>query len=337
MKQVARHSATAISAAAMTLAVAVTAIAQPVEKSAGGAKGYPEKPIRLVVPVSAGGGTDIVARFIGQRLTDTWRQQVVVDNRAGAGGSIGAGIVAKSSPDGYTLLLGSVGHITFTPALYRKLPYDPEKDFVPISLVAEQPFVLAAHPSLRANSIKELIALAKSQPGKVIYGSGGAGGASHLGVEMLQIMAGISMVHVPYKGTGPGMTALLSGEIPLLLVGVATALPHIKNGAVKALAVSGGKRSQALPDVPTVSEAGVPGYQFDVWYGVLFPAGTPAAVVRKMNAGLVQLLKSPATATRFASLGLEPLSSTPEEFSALIRREIPKWQKVVKAAGLKPN
>lgn len=337
MTQTARHSVMMIAAGMTALALAAAATAQPAENNARRAKGYPEKPIRLVVPVSAGGGTDIVARFIGQRLTDTLGQQVVVDNRTGAGGSIGAGIVATSSPDGYTLLLGSVGHITFTPALFRKLPYDPQKDFVPISLVAEQPFVLAAHPSLRANSIKDLIAFAKSRPGKVNYGSGGNGGASHLGIELLQIMTGISMIHVPYKGTGPGMTALLSGEVPMLLVGVATALPHIKNGKVKALAVSGQKRSQVLPDVPTISEAGVPGYDFDVWYGVLFPAGTPSAVVGKMNAELVRLLNAPATAKRFASLGLEPISSTPQEFAALIRREIPKWQKVVKSAGIKPN
>ena len=319
----------------MALALAGTAFAQAVQPSGGAA--YPTKPIRLVVPVSAGGGTDIIARFIGQRLTDRWSQQVVVDNRAGAGGSIGADIVAKSTPDGHTILLGSIGHITFTPALFLKLPYDPQKDFAPISLVAEQPFVVAAHPSLPANSIKELIALARSRPGTVNFGSGGSGGASHLGIELLQLMAGVSMVHVPYKGNGPGMTALLGGEIPILLVGVATALPHIRNNRVRAFAVSGAKRSQALPEVPTIGEAGVPGYAFDVWYGVLFPAGTPRPIVGKANAELVRLLKAPATAERFLSLGLEPLSSTPEEFAALIDREIPKWKKVVKAAGIKPN
>jgi tripartite-type tricarboxylate transporter receptor subunit TctC len=316
------------------LALAGTGLAQT---AADPARNYPNKPIRLVVPVSAGGGTDIVARFIGQRLTEAWGQQIVVDNRAGAGGSIGADIVAKSTPDGHTMLLGSIGHITFTPALFLKLPYDPQKGFAPVSLVAEQPFVLAAHPSLQANSIKEMIALAKSRPGKVIYGSGGSGGASHLGIELLTLITGISMVHVPYKGTGPGMTALLSGEIPMLLVGVATVLPHIKSGKVKAFAVSGAKRSRAIPEVPTMNEAGVPGYEFDVWYGMLLPAGAPRAVVGKANAEIVRLLKSPATAERFSSLGLEPLSSTPEEFAALIGREIPKWQKVVKAAGIKAN
>lgn len=315
------------SIAAMLLALCcVTAFAQQ----------YPTKPIRLVVPVSAGGGTDIVARFIGQRLTDSWGQQVIVDNRAGAGGSIGADIIAKATPDGHTLLLGSIGHITFTPALFLKLPYDPQ-DFAPVSLVAEQPFVMAAHPSLPAHSMKELIALAKSRPGKVIYGSGGSGGASHLGIELLMLMTDVSLVHVPYKGTGPGMTALLGGEIPMLLVGVATALPHLKSGKVKALAVSGTKRSQALPEVPTLNEAGVTGYEFDVWYGMLSSGGTPRAVVRKANAEIVRILKAPATAERFSAAGLEPRGSTPEEFAALIAREIPKWKKVVNAAGIKPN
>ena len=308
----------------------------PAMAASPGATDYPTRPIRLVVPVSAGGGTDIVARYIGQQLTDGWGQQVVVDNRAGAGGSIGASIVADSAPDGHTILLGSVGHVTFTPALFRKLPYDPQ-GFAPISVVAQQPFVLAAHPSFPAKSIGELIALAKSRPGKVNYGSGGNGGASHLGIELLQLTTGITMVHVPYKGTGPGITALLGGEIPMLLVGVATALPHVKRGSIRPLAVSGSSRSQALPQVPTIAEAGVPGYAFDVWYGMLFPPGTPEAIVSKANAAIVAMLKSPATAKRFATLGLEPLHSTPQEFAALIAREIPKWRKVVSAAGIKTN
>jgi tripartite-type tricarboxylate transporter receptor subunit TctC len=308
----------------------------PATAASSDAADYPTRPIRLVVPVSAGGGTDIVARFIGQQLTESWGQQVVVDNRTGAGGSIGAAIVADSAPDGHTILLGSVGHITFTPALFRKLPYDPQ-GFAPISVVAQQPFVLATHPSFPAKSIGELIALAKSRPGKVNYGSGGNGGASHLGIELLQLTTGISMVHVPYKGTGPGMTALLSGEIPMLLVGVATVLPHIKRGSIRPLAVSGSSRSKALPDVPTIAEAGVPGYAFDVWYGMLFPRGTARAVVSKANATLVTILKSPETAKRFATLGLEPLHSTPQQFAVLIAREIPKWRKVVKAAGITLN
>lgn len=324
------HSVLATLGACITLGIAPAVGAGP------SAADYPSRPIRLIVPVSAGGGTDIVARYIGQQLTQGWGQNVVVDNRAGAGGSIGASIVAESEPDGHTILLGSIGHITFTPALFRKLPYDPQ-GFTPITLAAQQPFVLAAHASFPPKSVRELIELAKSQPGKVNYGSGGNGGASHLGIELLQMLAGISMVHVPYKGTGPGMTALVSGEIPMLLVGVATVLPHVKRGSIRPLAVSGTRRSQALPNVPTIAEAGVPDYAFDVWYGMLFPPKTPAAIVNKANAAIVAMLKSAATAKRFASLGLEPLHSTPQEFAALIAREIPRWRKVVAAAKIETN
>jgi tripartite-type tricarboxylate transporter receptor subunit TctC len=246
-------------------------------------------------------------------------------------------MVTKAPADGYTMLLGSNGHITFAPALYRNLPYDTQKDLTPISLVANQPFVLAVHPSMPARSVKDLIALAKKNPGGVTYGSGGSGGASHLGTELLQITTGISMVHVPYKGTGPGMTALLSGEVQVAIIGVATILPHIATGKVRALAVTGAKRSQAAPELPTISEAGVPGYEFDVWYGLLFTGGTPREIVNKTNAEIVRVLKSPAVAERYASAGLEPVTTTPEEFAAMIKSEIPKWQKVVRAAGLKAD
>jgi tripartite-type tricarboxylate transporter receptor subunit TctC len=301
------------------------------------AQTYPAKSIRLIVPVAPGGGTDIVARLIAQGLTDRWGQSVVVDNHGGGGGVIGVSLVAKAVPDGYTMLLGSNGHITFASALYRNLPYDTQKDLAPISLVANQPFVLAVHPSLPAHSVQELIALVKKNPGQITYASGGSGGASHLGTELLQITTGISMVHVPYKGTGPGMTALLSGEVQVAIIGVATVLPHMTTGKIRALAVTGAKRSQAAPDLQTIAEAGVPGYEFDVWYGLLFTGGTPRDIVMKTNAELVRILKSPATAERYASAGLEPVTTTPEEFAAMIKSEIPKWQKVVKAAGLKAD
>jgi tripartite-type tricarboxylate transporter receptor subunit TctC len=280
---------------------------------------YPAKPVRLIVPVAPGGGTDIIARLIAQGLTERWGQSVVVDNHGGGGGVIGVSLVAKAPADGYTMLLGSSGHITFAPALYRNLPYDTQKDLAPISLVANQPFVLAVHPSMPARSVKDLIALAKKNPGGITYASGGSGGSSHLGTELLQIMTGISMVHVPYKGTGPGMTALLSGEVQVGIIGVATVLPHMTTGKVRALAVTGAKRSQAAPDLPTISEAGVAGYEFDVWYGLLFSGGTPRDIVNKTNAELVRILKSPATAERYASAGLEPLTTTPEEFAAMIK------------------
>jgi tripartite-type tricarboxylate transporter receptor subunit TctC len=298
---------------------------------------YPNKPVRLIVPVAPGGGTDIVARLIAQGLSERWGQSVVVDNHGGGGGVIGVSIVTKAPADGYTMLLGSNGHITFAPALYRNLPYDTQKDLAPISLVANQPFVLAVHPSMPARSVKELIALAKKNPGGITYGSGGSGGASHLGTELLQITTGISMVHVPYKGTGPSMTALLSGEVQVAIIGVATILPHIATGKVRALAVTGARRSQAAPELPTISEAGIPGYEFDVWYGLLFTGGTPRDIVAKTNAEIARVLKSPAVAERYTSAGLEPVVTTPEEFAAMIKSEIPKWQKVVKAAGLKAN
>ena len=237
---------------------------------------YPTKPIRLVVPSAPGGGTDIIARLIAQGLSDAWRQTVVVDNRGGAGGVAGVTIVAKqSAADGYTMLLGSVGHLSFLPAVRTNLGYDPQKDLTPISLAAVQPFLVAASLSLPASSIKELITQAKSQPGTIRYGSGGSGSASHLGIELLQLTAGISMLHVPYKGSNPAITALMGGEIQIALAGLATVLPHAKAGRLKALAVTGAKRARIAPEVPTVAEAGVPGYEFDVWYGLVFPGGTP--------------------------------------------------------------
>ena len=298
---------------------------------------YPNKPIRLIVPVAPGGGTDIVARLIAQGMSERWGQSAVVDNRSGGGGSIGVSLVTKAAPDGHTLLLGSSGHITFAPALYRNLPYDIQKDLAPVALVANQPSVLAVHPSLPVRSVKELIALAKKNPARITYGSGGSGGASHIGTELLLLTTGTSVVHVPYKGTGPGMTALLAGEVQVSIVGVATLLPHINSGRVRALAVTGAHRSAAMPDLPTVAEAGVTGYAFDAWYGVMATAGTPREVIAQLNAELVRQAKSPAITERYASAGLEPLTSTPEEFATVIKTEIPKWQKVVAAAGLKAD
>src|SRR5436190_2876546 len=307
------------------------------QSNQGTAAEYPAKPIRIIVPAAPGGGTDIIARLVAQGLNERWGQSVVVDNHGGGGGVVGVPLVTKAAADGYTMLLGSNGHVTFAPALYRNLPYDPQKDLAPISLVANQPFIMAVHPSLPARSVKELIALAKKSPGLITYASGGSGGASHLGTELFQITAGVSMVHVPYKGTGPGMSALLSGEVQVLVVGVATILPHISTHKVRALAVTGAKRSQAVPELPTIAEAGVPGYEFDVWYGLLFTGGTPRPIVTKTHDELVRILATPLTANRYASAGLEPVTTTPEEFAAMIKTEIPRWQKVVKAAGLKPE
>ena len=318
------------------LAMLVCALVLPplAQSAQPGARPYPSRPIRLVVPSSPGGGTDIIARLIGQALSDAWGQSVVVDNRGGGGGTVGVTIVAKAAPDGYTMLLGSVGHLTFAPVVRPGLSYDAQKDVAPITLAANQPFIIAANPSFSPNSIRELIVLAKRNPGKVRYGSGGAGSASHLGIELLEMDAGFSMLHVPYKGSNPSITATMGGEVQLSLAGLATVLPHIKSGRLKPLAVTGSKRAQVAPDIPTAAESGAPGYAYDVWYGLVFSGGTPHATVEKANATLVKLLKSPELKKRFLATGVEPLTSTSAEFRSLIASEIAKWRKVVKAAGI---
>jgi tripartite-type tricarboxylate transporter receptor subunit TctC len=317
---------------ALWLAAALPAGAQPAQSAAG----YPGKSIRLVVPSAPGGGTDIIARMIGQGLTDSWGQTVVVDNRGGAGGLAGVLIVARqSAADGYTLLLGSIGHLTFVPAVRKDAGFDPLKDLTPISLAAVQPFVVAATNSLPVKSVQELVALAKSKPRSISYGSGGSGSASHLGVELMMINGGFAMLHVPYKGSNPALTAVMGGEIQIAIAGLATVLPHSRAGKVKALAVTGSKRAGIAPEVPTVAESGIPGYVFDVWYGLVFPGGTPAAIVKKANSEVVRLLKSPEVSSRFAGAGVEPITNSPEAFAKVIRDEIPKWQKVVKSAGIK--
>ncbi len=298
------------------------------------AQPYPSKPIRLIVPFAPGGGTDIIARLVAQELSQIWEQSVVVDNRGGSGGIVGTQLAAKSAPDGYTMVLCSLA-LSYAPALYSKLPYDTEKDFAPISLVATQPFVYVVIPSLGANSMQELIALAKSKPGEIRYGSGGSGGASHLGTELLRVMTGIDVTHIPYKGTGPALTAMLAGEIQMQLIGISSVVPHMKSGRMRVLAVSGARRSSAAPEVPTVAESGVPGYAFDVWYGMLFPAGTPRAIIGKANDGIKRVLGSQALAQRFAAAGLEPAGNSPEEFSKMIRSEIVKWGKVVASAKIR--
>jgi tripartite-type tricarboxylate transporter receptor subunit TctC len=296
---------------------------------------YPERPIRLVVPSAAGGGTDIIARLIAQGLNEAWGQTVVVDNRGGAGGQAGVTIVAKhAAPDGYTMLLGSVGHLSFAPAIRRNLGYDPIRALAPITLAAVQPFLVASANSVAAKSISELVALAKSKPKSLSYGSGGVGAASHLGVVLLEQKGGFEMLHVAYKGSNPAITAVMANEIQLALAGLSTVLPHAKAGKLRALAVTGSKRAQIAPDVPTVAESGVPGYVFDVWYGLVFPGGTPRPIVDRAHASVVKLLQAPEVSRRFALAGVEPQTNTPDAFAALIRGEIATWQKVVKDAGI---
>ena len=301
------------------------------------ASSYPSKPIRMVVPAAPGGGTDIIARLLGQGLQEAWGQTVVIDNRGGAGGIPAVTLVAKhSAPDGYTMCLGSNGHLSFGPAVRKHLPFDPQKDITPVSVVATQPFVIVAAASVPANSMQDLIALAKAKPGALRYGSGGVGSASHLGTELLQLNAGMSLLHVPYKGTAPGMTAILSGELQVLVVGLAVVLPYMKakSDKLKVLAVTSAKRAPTAPELPTVAESGVPGYEFDVWYGMVFPGATPRAIVTKANAEIVRILKQPATRERFSAVGLEAAPTTPEEFREMIRRELPKWHNVAKQAKI---
>ena len=299
---------------------------------------FPNKPIRLVVPSAPGGGTDIIARLIGQGLQDAWGQTVVVDNRGGAGGIPAVTTVAKhSAADGYTMLLGSNGHLSFAVAVRPNLPFDPQKDLTTVSMVATQPFVWVVSAGTPVGTMKDFIAHAKSRPGALRYGSGGVGTASHLGTELLQLSGGIKLDHVPYKGTGPGMTAILAGEIQCLLVGLSTVLPYVKakSDKLKVLAVTSAKRAAVAPELPTVAEAALPGYVFDVWYGMVVPGGTPRAIVMKANAEIVRVLNTPETRDRFTKLGIEPSPSTPEGFRDILRHEIPSWHKVAKQANIR--
>lgn len=302
--------------------------------SGEGSSTYPTKPVRLVIASAPGGGTDIVARLLAHKLGEWWRQQVVPDNRSGGGGVIATDIVAKAAPDGYTMLVQSSG-ITYGAALYTKLPYDTKRDIAPVALIAGQPFVLTVHPSVPASSVAELVRYAKTRPGQVRFGSGGVSGASHLGGELFRTSAGVDIAHVPYKGTGPGMTALLSGEIHMLIAGIATVAPHVKAGKVRALGVTGAKRSAAMPDVPTVAEGGLPGYQFDVWYGLFAPSKVPRAVLTGINADTNRILREPETHQQFAAAGVEPAGGSLDDFRRYMDAETAKWTKVIREAGIR--
>ena len=296
---------------------------------------YPTKPIRIVVPFPAGGTTDILARAVAQKLTETLGQSVVVDNRPGAGGNIGAELVAKSPPDGYTLLMGTVGTHAINASLYAKMPYDHVKDFVPVILVAGVPNVLVVNPSVPANSVPELIAYIKANPGKVNFASSGSGTSIHLAGELFKTMAGVSMTHVPYKGSAPAVTDLIGGQVQLMFDNLPSALPQIKAGKLRALAVTSTQRASALPDVPTVAEAGLPGFDATSWFGLLAPAGTPKDVVAKLNAEVAKWLATPEAREKLASQGAIAAGQSPEDFTRHIAAETAKWQKVVKESGAK--
>ena len=299
------------------------------------AESYPVKPIHLVVPFPPGGSLDVVARAIGQKLSEAWGQPVVIDNRPGAGGNIGADLVAKSAPDGYTILEGALSTHAVNLSLYGNLPYDPVKDFAPITLVAVTPNVLVVNLSLHVNSVAQLIAYAKANPGKLSFGSGSNGSAGHLAGELFKREAGIDMVHVPYKGAAPALQALLAGDTQLMFDNLANSTPQLKAGKLNALAVTTAKRSALVPDLPTLSETGLPGFDMYTWWGFLAPAGTPKEIIAKWNAEVTRILNTPEMRAFFAQQGAEPSPTTPEQFSSLIRSEIPKYAKIVKESGAK--
>jgi len=299
------------------------------------AQTYPNHPIRLVVPFPPGGTTDILAREVGERLTATLGQPVVIDNRAGAGGNIGADIVAKAAPDGYTLLMATVGTHAINASLYRKLPYDHIKDFAPVVLVAGVPNVLVVTPSLPVHSVAELIRLAKEKPGQLNFASSGNGTSIHLSGELFKTMAGVDMTHVPYKGSAFALTDLMAGQVQLMFDNLPSSLPHIKAGKLRAIAVTSSQRAPALPDVPTIAESGLPGFEASAWFGIVAPAGTPAAIVSRINADVNQWLRSPEAADKLLAQGAIAAGGTPEQFVAHIRAETDKWARVVKASGAK--
>ncbi len=308
---------------AALLFTACAAFAQP----------YPAKPVRILVGFTAGSSIDVVARILAQRLNENWKQPVIIDNRPGAGGNVAAGAVAKAAPDGYMLLAANAG-IAISAAFYSNLPYDVLKDLRPITQFAAQPHILAVNPSLPAKSVKDLVALAKAKPGQMSFASGGVGNSDHMAGELFKWMAGIEIVHVPYKGGNVALNGVITGEVAMYFPGVPVALPMIKAGRAKALAVSSAKRLSVLPDVPTISEAALPGYEVILWYGFFGPAALPKEVAAKLAADLAQVLKLPDVQEKFVALGVEAVGSTPDEFGAFVKSEITKWQKVRKATGL---
>ena len=301
------------------------------------AQTYPSQPIKMIVPFTAGGTTDILARTIGQKLGESLHQPVIVENRPGAGGNIGADAVAKAKPDGYTILMGTIGTQAINASLYSKMPYDSARDFAPITLVAIVPNVLMVHPSVPAKNVAELVALAKAKPGQLNFASSSTGGSPHLSGEMFKQMTGVDIVHVPYKGSAPAITDLLGGQVTLMFDNLPSGLPHVKAGKLRALGVTSAKRSPAAPDIPTIAESGVPGYEVDSWFGILAPAGTPTEIVNKLNAEIVRILKLPDVNDRLAEQGAQAVGDTPQHFAEHIRKETAKWAKVVKASGAKAD
>lgn len=301
------------------------------------AQTYPAKPVRVIVPFPAAGSSDLVARIVAQKLGDATGQQFLVDNRPGAGSSLGAELASRAVPDGYTLFIGNISPLVINPLLSRKRTYDPVKDFAPVAKLATATTVLVVHPSLPVRSVKDLIALAKARPGELNFGSGGTGTPPHLAGEMFRFMAGVNLVHVSYKGTGQSITDLLAGHIECIFASMPVALLHVKTGRLRALAVTGEKRTSLAPELPTVAESGIPGFALDSWWGLNAPAQTPADIISKLNALSLTLLQQTDTRERFAGLGLEPAGSSSQEYGAFVRSEIDKLGQLIKKIGLRPE
>jgi tripartite-type tricarboxylate transporter receptor subunit TctC len=304
---------------------------------AGFAQSYPNKTIHFIMPYPVGGSIDIAGRMVIQKLAENLGQQIVVDNRTGAGGIVGTEMAARAAADGYTLVMGGNGTLALSPHLQRHLPYDPVRDFAPITQLVIVPYVLVVNPALKANSVGELIALAKSRPGEINYASGGNGSAPHLAAELFKRMADVRLLHVPYKGSTPGINDVISGQVQLTFTGIPSVLSQIKSGRLRPLAVTSAKRAAALPNVPTIGESGVPGYEVSPWFGVLVPARTPPALVTRLNSEIVKVLRSPAIRERFAAEGVEPVGNTPAQFAAHIKLELAKWGKVLEDAGIRAD
>lgn len=308
-----------------------------VSQAVHASENFPVRPVRLVVPYPSGGPADTLARFLAPGLTNRLGRQVVVDNRGGAGGSIGVETVVKSPPDGYTLLFGNDGPVAVNPSLYKNLPYSPARDLAPITQLTSSQLILVAHPSVPFRTVKELVAAARAQPGKFTFASSGSGNASHLAGELLKTLTGIQLVHVPYKGAAPALTELAGGQVHLLFNNLLSAVPHVKSGKLIAIATSGAKRSWATPDVPTVIEAGVPGYEVALWAGILVPAGTPKPIISRLHKAFVDTVQSPEVASKLSAQGVEVVASSPEAFERHVKSEIEKWAKVVRESGAKAD
>jgi tripartite-type tricarboxylate transporter receptor subunit TctC len=311
----------------------VAGLLLPFAASAQGA--WPTKPVRIIVPYAAGGVADLLPRIVGEKLAQKWGQPVVIENKAGASGNIGMAEGARAEPDGYTLVLAPTGNLTVNPTLFPKLPFDTQHDFTAVTLLAESPNVLVVHPSVPARTFRELIAYAKANPGKLDYASPGAGSGAHLAGELLDLEAGIKAVHVPYKGIAPAVNDLLGGNVHMMFAGISTVLQHVKSGKLVALAIASPKRSAQLPDVPTVAESGLPGFDVTSWYGIVTRSGTPDAVVQKIQRDMADALQSEDVRAKLGGLGLEPVGDTPQQFDALIRAESRKWGDIVQRAGIK--